>query len=133
MSTLKVRLEVAVNLLVGTCVFDKYRAETERVAKILDHRNGWIKEPVLDTEFGRAFKTLELKNRKFFNLRRQIHVLRRRVNNFYRMGVDEISELERWFNELITEHLYENEYSIDCPWVQQPASAVVEENIQGIA
>jgi len=116
MSTLKVHLKVAVNLLAGMCVFESYREDTERVAQILDHRCGWVSEVSSGTKFGRAFKTLETQKRKFIHLRGHIAFLKARIHNLYKIGTEEMIELEAWFNSLLTDHSYEDEYNIDCPW-----------------
>lgn len=131
MSTLKVHLKVAVNLLAGTCVFEEYRKETEEVAQALDHQYNWVKEAPSGTKFGRAFKILERKERRFFSLRGHICVLKTRVRNLYKIGVEEAIELEKWFELLLTDYSYKGEYEIECPWLK-PALAK-EEVVQATA
>ncbi|MDD4804763.1 MAG: hypothetical protein PHN69_06390 [Candidatus Pacebacteria bacterium] len=140
MSTLKVRLEVAVNLALGVYVFSKHKEETERIAKILDVHAAEIAEERKDTRFGRAFKFLEGKKRKLISLRIHVSNLKRRIHTLYKagpetivqLGVTEIAELEKWFDSLVTEHSYEKEFDIDCPWFMEPAP-VEEELVQATA
>lgn len=140
MSTLKIRLEVAVNLALGVCVFHTHKEETERIAKILDVHAAEIIEERNDTRFGRAFKFLEGKKRKLISLRIHVSNLKRRIHMLYKagpetivqLGVTEMAELEKWFNDLVIEHSYEREFDIDCPWFMEMAPAK-EELIQATA
>jgi hypothetical protein len=143
MSTLRIRLEVAVNLALGTCVFGEYKEETEKIARILDVHATDIKEAGGGNNFSRAFKSLESKKRKFFSIRSHISDLKRRINVLYKagpetilqLGMNELSELENWFKKLVGEHGYEQEYVVDLPWYQlEPATVNVEEkSTQAIA
>jgi hypothetical protein len=136
MSALRVRLEVAVNLVLGTCVFSEYKEETERIARILDVHANDIREVSKENNFTRAFKAIEVRKRKFLFLRGQVSLLKRRIHVLYKagpetilqLGCDELSELEKWFRSLIEEHMYEPEYSIEFPWYQlEPVMVNVDE------
>ena len=129
MSTLKVHLEVAINLCAGVPVFPSYWEETERVARIIDSRDSVEKATCKGNPYKRSFPHFVEKHRWLRKLPCYIEILRQDTrNNLFQAADLHEGLVEVWFKALVGKYGFKAEYEIECPWHQGLIMETVSES-----